>query len=208
MDLNDPPDSRALWQKALALVAPHCDIEERLELVPPSAQIRGVYLNMFGPLLRPVGKEGAFVEYFPLDKWSSLRAYPLREYLLRLAVAGALLDGPKELHAGMHRLCKSNAISFGESLLGKVLWKFLARGNAVRACEQALAARRQTCLYGHWEIVQHAPQHIEMVYYEEYVWIESAIAGGAAGAFEVHGVQARLETRLKDRFNGSTVIQW
>jgi len=74
--------------------------------------------------------------------------------------------------------------------------------------EQGLAARRQTYRYGHWRIVRHGPRCIEMVYKEEYVWIESAIAGGAVGAFEACGVRADLRTELGGRFDGSTRISW
>jgi len=49
---------------------------------------------------------------------------------------------------------------------------------------------------------------VEMVYREEYLWIESAIAGGAVGAFEACGVEAKLETKLLNRFDGSTMITW
>jgi hypothetical protein len=47
-----------------------------------------------------------------------------------------------------------------------------------------------------------------MIYREEYLWIESAIAGAAQGTFEACGLSPTLETRLQDRFNGSTVVRW
>jgi hypothetical protein len=85
--------------------------------------------------------------------------------------------------------------------------RFLAH-DPVRLTEQGLAARRQTFQYGSWSIVHHGPRAIEMVYREEYIWIESAIAGGAIGAFEACGIQTKLETKLINRFDGSTLITW
>jgi hypothetical protein len=78
----------------------------------------------------------------------------------------------------------------------------------VRLTEQGLAARRQTFHYGRWQIVRHGPRAVEMVYREEYLWIESAIAGGAVGAFEACGIHANLQTKLQNRFHGSTIITW
>ncbi|HEV3191495.1 MAG TPA: hypothetical protein VGY54_13395 [Polyangiaceae bacterium] len=72
--------------------------------------------------------------------------------------------------------------------------------------EQVLAARRQRVTYGHWKIRHHSEPPVEMVYESEYRWIESAIAGAAAGTFEACGIAASIETRLTDRFNGPSFI--
>jgi uncharacterized protein (TIGR02265 family) len=192
---------------AIELVAPHCDIVERLAVVPPSARVRGLYLNSFDPLLERAGKAALYRRYFADERWSALRMYPLRDYLVRLAVAGAALRGPESIHDGMHDVWRTNATTFATSLLGRTMLRLLSR-DPVRLTEQGLAARRQTYQYGHWAIVRHGPRSIEMVYREEYIWIESAIAGGAVGAFETCGIKADLQTKLIGRFDGSTLITW
>ncbi len=192
---------------AIELVAPHCDIVDRLAVVPPSARVRGLYLNSFVPLLERAGKAALYRRYFADDRWSALRMYPLRDYLIRLAVAGAALSGPERMHEGMHDVWRTNATTFAQSLLGKTMLRLLSH-DPVRLTEQGLAARRQTYQYGHWSIVRHGPRSIEMVYREEYIWIESAIAGGAVGAFETCGIEVELETKLISRFDGSTLIKW
>jgi uncharacterized protein (TIGR02265 family) len=193
--------------RAIELVAPYCDIVDRLALVPPSARVRGLYLNSFDSLLERAGKAALYREYFASERWSALRMYPLRDYLIRLAVAGAALRGPEGLHDGMHDVWRTNATTFASSLLGRTMLRLLSR-DPVRLTEQGLAARRQTYQYGHWSIVRHGPRSIEMVYREEYIWIESAIAGGAVGAFETCGIKADLQTKLIGRFDGSTLISW
>ena len=200
------PSSPQLAQ-AIAQVAPHCDLIERLEAVPPSALVRGLYLKSLASVLERAGKSELYERYFAGESWSALRMYPLRDYMVRLAVAGAALRGPAHVHAGMHDIWRTNATTFAGSLLGRTMLRFLSK-DPVRLTEQALAARRQTFQYGHWSIARHGPRCIEMVYREEYVWIDSAIAGGAVGAFEACGILAELRTKLVNRFDGSTLISW
>lgn len=193
--------------EAIELVAPHCDIVERLAAVPPSARVRGLYLKSLDTLLQNSGAAGLYRRYFAAERWSAVRMYPLRDYMIRLAVAGAALRGPERVHDGMHDVWRTNATTFASSLLGRTMLRLLSH-DPVRLTEQGLAARRQTYQYGHWSIVRHGPQSIEMVYREEYIWIESAIAGGAVGAFEACGITADLKTKLINRFDGSTLITW
>ena len=191
---------------ALQLVAAHCDIEERIKLVPPTARVRGVLFRSIHSQLEKRGLVEAYQEYFG-DKRAAIPFYPLTDYLLRLAVAGALVATPARLHEGMFEISKDNADQFVDSVLGRALLRLLAR-DPVRLTEQGLAARRQMTAYGHWSIVRHGERSIEMVYEDEYLWIESAVAGSAVGTFEACGLTPRIETRLVDRFNGSTRIEW
>jgi uncharacterized protein (TIGR02265 family) len=194
-------------ERAIQVVAPHCDIVSRLEVVPPSALVRGLYLRSFETVLQRAGRIQLYREYFEGERWSPIRMYPLRDYMIRLAVAGASLRSPERVHEGMHDIWRTNAATFAASLLGRTMLRLLSH-DPVRLTEQGLAARRQTYQYGHWAIKRHGPRAVEMVYREEYLWIESAIAGGAVGAFEACGVEAKLETKLLNRFDGSTMITW
>ena len=49
---------------ALAWIAAHSDIEQRLRDVPPSAWIRGLYFNNMLGVLRRVGRLPAYEEFF------------------------------------------------------------------------------------------------------------------------------------------------
>lgn len=193
--------------EALDLVAPHCDIAERLRWVPPAARLRGVHFRAVESEIKKANLAPRWGELFPDDRWSSMRLYPLASFLVRLACAGALVASPENIHRGMHEVMRSNATAVAGSLLGKSMLRLLAR-DPVRLTEQGLAARRLTNLYGHWEIARHGPRCIEMIYREEYIWIESALAGAARGTFEACNLEPSLETTLKDRFSGSTVVRW
>jgi len=194
-------------ERAVELVAPYCDIVERLQAVPPSARVRGLYLKSLADVAKRAAHPELYERFFKGESWSAVRMYPLRDYMVRLAVAGAALQGPENVHRGMHDVWRTNATTFATSLLGRAMLRLLSN-DPVRLTEQGLAARRQTYQYGHWSIVRHGPRAIEMVYQEEYIWIESAIAGGAVGAFEACGIEAELKTKLINRFDGSTLISW
>ncbi len=204
--LSAPAPAQKL-DRAIELVAPYCDIVERLAVVPPSARVRGLYLKGLEAVLVRSGNVALYRRYFANERWSALRMYPLRDYMVRLAVAGAALRGPQHVHAGMHDVWRTNATTFASSLLGRTMLRLLSH-DPVRLSEQGLAARRQTYQYGHWSIVHRGPRSIEMFYREEYIWIESAIAGGAVGAFEACGIQVELLTKLISRFDGSTLVKW
>lgn len=194
--------------RAIEFVSPYCDLKDRLDLVPPSAKVRGLYLKAQERLLEERGKAGLYREFFPSGSWSSFKAYPLRDYLVHLAVGGACLHSPEKVHTGMEDIWRTYAIEFTQSLLGKTMLRMLSR-DPMRMMEQAVAARRQMFLYGRWQFVRLGERRVEMVYEEEYIWIESALRGGAVGSFEACGVEAPIvETRMKDRFNGATRISW
>lgn len=208
MPVTDSPGLRTRpVDRALQVVAPFCDIVSRLRVVPPSASVRGLYLRSFDTVLQRAGRAQLYRDFFEGERWSPIRMYPLQDYMVRLALAGASLRSPERVHEGMHDIWRTNATTFASSLLGRTMLRLLSN-DPVRLTEQGLAARRQTFHYGHWEIVSHGPRAVEMVYREEYLWIESAIAGGALGAFEACGIEANLETKLLNRFDGSTMITW
>jgi len=207
MVATDSSSTRSKVERAIEVVAPYCDIVSRLEAVPPSAMVRGLYLRSFDTVLQRAGRTQLYREFFEGERWSPIRMYPLRDYMIRLALAGASLRSPERLHDGMHDVWRTNATTFAQSLLGRTMLRLLSH-DPVRLTEQGLAARRQTFQYGHWEIVRHGPKAVEMVYREEYLWIDSAVAGGAVGAFEACGIEATLQTKLLNRFDGSTLITW
>ena len=199
-------DFRTRHARAIALVAAHCDIEERLDLAPPTARLRGV---LFGAITTEVKAHGVLDQYrdfFPTD-FGAISYHPLSEYLVRIAVAGALIASPERVHAGMYEISLGNAKTFAESLLGRTLIRLLAR-DPVRLVEQAIAARRQMATYGQWSIERRGPTAIAVHYANEYTWIESAIAGSAAGTFEGQRIKVAIETHMTDRFNGSTFFSW
>jgi uncharacterized protein (TIGR02265 family) len=193
--------------ETLAWVAPHCDIEERLDAVPPAAQTRGTWAKILDRQLEARGLLHEFQRLVPPPSPSGLSFHPVGELLLRAAVAGALVAGPEELERGMFELTRDNAREFSRTLLGRTLLRLLAR-DPERLTQQVLASRRQTANYGQWEVVERGAGCVSIYLREEYLWIDSYLLGAAVGTYEAVGENVTVEVSLEDRFHGCHTIRW
>ena len=183
-----------------------CDLAERLPLLPPSAKSRGVYLVGIDRVLAKAGSFDKFKALFP-QRASSIPWYPTSDFLVQLAVAGALLAGPEQVHKGMFEIGRGNAVTFAESLLGRALILLLDR-DPKRLLKQGIAGRRQGNTHGHWELEFPSAREAVVTMTEEYAYIESYMLGAAQGTFDAIGVPVRAEAVLRDRFNGTHVLRW
>jgi hypothetical protein len=113
--------------RALELVAPYCDIEERLRAVPPAARIRGLTFRPITSVLIKAGKIGPYYELFGPHHVNSMALYPLGDFLLRLACAGAILRSPQEVLQGMFEISLATAREYASSMLGRTLIRLLAK---------------------------------------------------------------------------------
>jgi uncharacterized protein (TIGR02265 family) len=183
-----------------------CDLTERLPLVPPSAKFRGLY---FRPIERALDKAGCrerFEEIFP-EHFAAVLWHPGADFLVRVAVAGALIAGPDDVHRGMFEIGRGNALAFAESLLGRTLLRILDP-EPKRLLKQAIAGRRQGFTHGHWELQFLGEREAVMVMAEEYMYIESYLLGAAQGTFDAVGVPVQIKVSLRDRFNGQHHLRW
>jgi uncharacterized protein (TIGR02265 family) len=194
-------------QRALEYVAPHCDIKERLGAIPLEARIRGVVFRSITAALEGADKLAGYVARFGALRYESLAFYPLAEYLVRLASAGAFLHSPEDLFLGVGEITRRNAWEMTQSLLGQTLIHALA-SDPKTLIEQGLAMRRQTCDYGRWELVHHAPRQIEVRYRDEYIWIEQAWTFAALGTFDACRIKPSITTQLETPYSGSHHISW
>lgn len=192
---------------AIDFIASHCDIVDRLARIPLTARVRGLLFHAIEQEVDRRGKLGAYREIFPATRFSAVPFYPLGDYLVRLACAGAVVTSPADVHEGMKLVSRGNAVAFAQSLIGRALIRLLSR-DPVRLTEQGMAAQRQMASYGRWEIVRRDPREIEVRFREEYVWIESALVGSALGTYESCGITPQVRVELTDRFNGAHVISW
>src|SRR5712675_125612 len=91
---DSPVDDRGA---AIEEVCRHCDLAERLTLVPPSVRTRGLYIRSIEAVLTRAGHFDRYHRLFP-ERFSAIPMHPLGEFLVRLAVGGALLTEPARVH--------------------------------------------------------------------------------------------------------------
>ncbi len=192
---------------ALELIAAHCDIEERLQASPPSARVRGVWFRVLTTQLEKRGLLPRYRELFPADDFGSLRFVWVGDFLVRAAVAGALVSGTDRLHDGLFEISRDNAKSFASSLLGRSLFRLLSN-DPKKLTQQATATTRQTTNYGKWTATYPDDRTVEMRFHQEYVWIESYLRGAAVGTYEALERDCTVEVRLEDPFNGAHIIRF
>ncbi len=192
---------------AIDEVNPHCDLNERIRLMPPSVATRGFYFRSMENVLERAGKLERFQRLFP-ERLSGVGWYPMSEFLTRLAVAGGMLYGPENVHRGMHEIGRHNVSAVMGSLLGKMLLRFLVRDDPRKLLQQGVAGRRQTCNVGHWELSFPTEHSAVVSMFEEYFYIESYLLGAALGTFEAVGIRVSAEAALVDRFTGTHTLRW
>lgn len=193
--------------RTLELVAPYCDLSERLRAVPADASVRGVMFRCTTNKLRSEGKLEAFQEQFGNVHHDSLAFYPLSDHLLHMAAGAAVLLSPERVMEGVGLIARDNARELSSSLLGQTLLHALA-SDPLSLLEQGLAMRRQTRNYGRWDLLRHGPRDVEVQYTDEYVWIEQSHHHAAMGTFDACSIKPRITTVLTGPYSGSTRFQW
>ncbi|HKU44141.1 MAG TPA: TIGR02265 family protein [Polyangiales bacterium] len=192
--------------RALREVSKHCDIEERLTLVPPSAVTRGLYFRSLEARLAHAGQSDRYHSLFP-QRYAALGWYPTRDYLERVTIAAGMLRSPEHVHEGLFELARDNARAFTDGVLGQLLIRFLAR-DPMQLLKQGLAGRRQSAKPARWELSFPDERTAVMHLIEEYLYIESYELGAAHGTFEAAGLSVRIECQLEDRFVGKHIVRW
>jgi uncharacterized protein (TIGR02265 family) len=187
-------------------ISQHCDLRERLAMIPPSAKWRGVYFNTVSGVLERAGKLAEYQRLMP-ETYSALRLYPTGELLQHVAVGGALLRSPAEVHAGMYEIGRDNAVYFSSSLLGRTMLRLLSK-DPYRLLQQAVAGRRQSATYGRWRLERTGETSALMHFEQEYAWIESYMLGAGAGTFESTGVEGTFQVELDTPYDGRHIIRW
>ena len=175
--------------------------------MPPSAQIRGMYLRSVQAALERAGRGIEYRALCGTPRFSALRFYPLGEYLTHLAAGGALLKGPERVHDGMFEISRSNAAIVADSLVGRTLLRALAR-DPQRVLRQGVSAHRQTTRGSQWLLAFPGPREAVMEFRDEMVWIESSLLGAAHGTMEAAGIPAQFRCELSGPYNGTHFISW
>ena len=195
-----------MFERALDLVGAHCDLEKRLADIPPAARARGIWVRTFESEIEKSGQLARYLSFFD-GRATALGWLSCSEAVARIAVCGALYTSPREVHQGMRRIGRAQALRFSESLLGRSLIRLLSP-DPVRVLQQGAAARRQTCNYGQWDYDFSQPRRAIVHHKDEYGWLESQVLGSAEGTLEAIRVRASVELTLTDPYNGVVDIRW
>lgn len=191
----------------IADLTSHCDLAQRLQGIPSSARVRGLYFRSILQVLREAGRADEFEQLFGTREYVALGWYPATDFLTRLAVGGALLESPERVHQGMYRIGKRHAYAFCESLLGQLMIRQLAN-DPHRLLRQGRAARNQSLTFGRWTFENTGSRSAVVSMCGEYVWIESNLVGAAVGTFEAIGATVDVTCEIERPFEGKHHLSW
>jgi uncharacterized protein (TIGR02265 family) len=184
----------------------HCDIHERLELLPANARVRGVYFRSIEAVLGRAGRLSDYRALFPATK-AAVLWYPAAEFMQQLVAGAALLTEPSRVHDGLFEIGRRNARVFAESLLGRLLIRFLSR-DPRQLLNQALVGHRQGYSHSTWQLSFLDDRTACMSMSDEYMFIDSYLVGAARGTFEAIALPVEVEVQLDDRFRGRHLLRW
>ncbi len=193
-------------ENALAEIAKHCDVQDRLLVLPPSALCRGLYFRSIENVLAEAGRADAYRALFP-ERFSALGWYSMHDFIERLVIGAGFLLGPERVHEGMFEIGRRNARAFSEGVLGRLMLRLLSK-EPRKVLKQAIAGRRQSAKPARWELSFPEERSAVMSMVEEYLYLDHYLLGAARGTFEMIDVPVRIECVLEDRFSGKHVFRW
>jgi uncharacterized protein (TIGR02265 family) len=182
------------------------DLDRRLELVPPSANSRGIFFGLVEHELSRRGYARPIVRSLVGEARRSVFAlYPTRDLLVLYAKAGALLDqDPAE---GIRQLFSRTATYYASTWYGHAFRRLL-RPDPATALRYVQGSREIVADYGAWRLEQRGPCEAIMHMADEYLWIESAQRGGCEGMLAACGVHGEVRAELDAPFRGRLFISW
>jgi uncharacterized protein (TIGR02265 family) len=180
------------------------DLERRLESVPATALIRGIYFRQIEDELRARG-------LVMNSDWSTVRRprihalYGLRDYLRSAATAAALISpDPRE---GLRQLFYGSATYCTRTWFGRVFLRFL-KPDPAAAMDWLERCRDFMVNYGHWRLERRGPEHLVLHMFDEYIWIDSMHVGGCEGLLAACGVDGTVRAELDGPFHGRLKVRW
>ncbi len=181
-------------------------LTSRLEAIPSSATVRGVFFNQLRDALRrelPI--DDVSLEALIGKPKSSHKMYSARELAKAYAVAGAIVDSdPLE---GMRQLSRGMASFFSTTWYGRTFRSFL-RPDPFDAIQWVAFSRDYISNFGHLRVERRGPSRALIHFYDEYCWIEACQRGGCEGMLVACGVEGTVTAELDTPFRGRLDVEW
>ena len=190
----------------LARSTAHLDLHQRIDDLPATAMVRGVFFR----LLRDEASRRGLSSIKELNDLVSHREpwklYPARELMTAYATAASLID--PDPNQGLRALFFGIAPSYAETWYGQLFRKFLGSPDPARALRYIERARERVSNYGSWRLETVGPCHVVLHMFDEYFWIESAQRGGCEGLLEACRVEGDVRVELDSPYRGALDIEW
>jgi uncharacterized protein (TIGR02265 family) len=188
----------------LSRAATQLDLASRLSAIPPTARVRGIFLN----LLRDDVARRRLLSIPELARLLAPRRsyafYPARDFVEAYAVAGAIVHS--DPLQGVRQLFTGATTYFSASWYGRAFTRFL-QPDPRSALGWIERSRDYVANYGRWRLESRGPEHAVLHLFDEYFWLEGH-RGGCEGLLTACGVEGELLAEQDGLFNGRLDIRW
>jgi hypothetical protein len=191
----------------VALVRRTLDLDRRLAQIPARARVRGWYFRQTADAVARHGRSAMAVyrRLSPVKSAWFFRMYSCRDYLEDVA-AGAAAINASNPQAAIRAIWR-NAPRYA-SLFNAQRFMSLLRVSPLEAARWLEAHRDMFMDYGRMRLERREENYFVAHYFDEYIWLESAHAGGLEGLLDACNAAGSVRVDLDTPFNGRIHVRW
>jgi uncharacterized protein (TIGR02265 family) len=179
------------------------DPEREMESIPPSAQIRGMFII---PVLQIARRSSKPPGQKQRDRYVPFQFYPLREHARLLIDTAGLVFPQLPLRQGLRKLGRGAPAAFVSSTLGRVV---LQPNQGPFEVVTALATGYNLCLKpGNAVVEQRSERSLEVTLEDIHYFIDSHHVGAFEGAVKHAGEQARVRIQRISAAQAVLLVEW
>lgn len=186
------------------------ELDWRLMQIPETASCRGFYVNGLEKVATSLGPNvlETYRERFPITRVPNMRMHPVSDYLRRAHTIVVSHYGEQGLQQGRSFVQGFAAEAFRTSVLGRYLVQFVG-GNIdrlFRLLRWMNDNRHLIVNYGSWHFEKMSDEMLRGTFVDEYIYIESSMAGALDALARAWGLSAEVDVSLDSPFRGTVEI--
>ncbi|MDX2024336.1 MAG: DUF2378 family protein [Deltaproteobacteria bacterium] len=183
------------------------DLAWRLAQIPKHYAVRGVFMNMLDERAAELGAESqaAYADFFGVTKFSQIRLYSVKDYLIRLVKLSELHFGADRIHEGLFEIQAAAFPAWRRSLPGRMTFAVLG-SNCDAILRMTNLGMSAAINHGTCVITSTGPGTYTAAFRDQPNFIEHAMAGALVGVARSCGLTATAQARMIDAFNGDILL--
>lgn len=187
-----------------------CDVKERMRGAPLHHRVRAHFFANLRCIVAAMKPN--LVEAYDREAGETVRGFgmhPVRDYVRRLAIAGAIVAGPEHVIAGIEEVHRRTMYRFmGSSILRGVV--SIAKLTPILWCESQRTDRfRHIAVnYGACSYDRLGQRSIAVHFDDEHVWPDHAMVGMCRGLLDGCGLQGRVLCQSRGPNAATVWMSW
>lgn len=204
---EDLPSSEPAFLRGLETCFARTDLAWRLRRIPKSYAVRGVFMNMLDERAAELGvqSQAAYADFFGKTKFSPIKLYSVKDYLIRLVKLAEIHFGADRIYEGVFEIQAAAFPAWRRSLPGRMTFAVLG-SNCDAILRMTNLGMSAAINHGTCVITSTGPGQYIGAFRDQPNFIEHAMAGALVGVARSCGLQATTQARMIDPFNGDILL--